>query len=184
MSGGVAQIAHLAATARLETWTLAVDDIRSWASTAPAGAELVYAREWHLNRHSPAAREARRLEKLGCVMMAQRGNPGQLKAYILQRLRPKRGVIGKPLKSNAPTLDGDMARLLRVLRLCAKQKRACPCNRELSREAKVHNPSYILQKLTDAKVVESVVIDRVTGLRRVTILATGEETALPAGWTA
>jgi len=178
-TGGTPIEAGAAATP-LESWTLAPDAIRTWAETAHPGTALVYARGW-LSARSGAAVLARRLRARGLVTFVQKSVPGG-KLYLMQRLSASPIPLGKPRKAKAPQMDGDMARVLRVLRLCARHQRVCPCNRDLGREAGVRNASYAIQKLVDAKIIESRILDRVKGTRLISIIATEQRTALPEGW--
>jgi hypothetical protein len=176
MAGGEAM---LAPAAMLETWTLTAAQVRDWAATAEAGAELTYAHERHLARRSDAAAAVRRLCEQGFATAYQRPIAHGISDYIVRRLRTGRAAIGRAPAAGKPRLDGDMARVLHVIRQCVRARMPCPANRALAKKAGVHNPSYVLQKLSERGVIESRVVNPATGARIVTIVATGEATASP-----
>jgi len=178
--GGHTAMATIAAPPAvvLESWALSPDAIRAWAETAAPGSELIYARDYRLGAKSPAGELVRRLHRAGLVIMAQRGNAGQVKAYIVRRLSTP--ILRTP-KAKQPTLDGDMARVLRVIRRCIRAGKPCPPNRQLAKEAGVQNPSYALQKLVAAKVITNTIVNPKEGARVIVIMATGEATAMPGG---
>lgn len=176
--GGLTAMATLAAppAVSLSTWALSPVAIHAWAETAAPGAELIYACDHRLGANSPAGELVRRLRKAGLVTMAQRGRPGEVKAYVVKRLA---APIVRTAKARQPVLDGDMARLLRVIRRMVRAGEVCPPNRALAKQSGVANPSYALRKLVAAKVITSEIIHPAEGTRVITIVATGEATAMP-----
>jgi hypothetical protein len=168
----------------METWTRSAGAIRDWVGTAPAGAEMVYAQERHLARGSEGAALVRRLVAGGHVTCFQRPLGGGVKAYVIHRLRLQRGSVGRAPKPAVPKLDGDMARVMNILRACARDRLPCPTNRDLAKRAGVGNAdqaSYVLKKLVRDGFIRVTIVNAATGQRVVTILATSAQTAGPAG---
>lgn len=184
MAGGIEAIVIAASASALEAWTLAPSAISAWAEGAQPGEELVYARGY-LTARSAAAKKVQRLRAAGLVTYFQKPPvAGEPRSYVVRRLRSNPIPLGRPRPTKAPRIDGDMARVLRVLRKCAREAKVCPTNRAIEREAGVRNASYQIQKLADAGVLASRVIDHATGTRQISFPSTEQKTALPEGWLA
>jgi len=186
MAGGIAKQVSLIPSAGIgaavpETWTLSAGEIRAWLATAKAGDQMVYACERHLSRFSDGAKLARTLEEQRFATLFHKPIGGGIKQYIIRRLKIEKGSIGRSPAPRRARLDGDMARVLRVLRDCARHGQPCPQNRELGQRASVQNPSYQIQKLVAGGFILSRIVDAAKGLRVITILASGVETAEPRG---
>lgn len=178
--GGLTAMATIAAPPAvvLSSWALSPDAIRQWAETAAPGAELIYACDYRLGAKSPAGELVRRLRRAGLVTMVQKGRPGEVKAYIVKRLPT---VISRTPKAKQPVMDGDMARIMRVIRRCIRDGERLPSNRELAKVSGVANPSYALAKLVKAKIITNEIVHPCEGWRVITIVASGAATAMPGG---
>ncbi|UAK24368.1 hypothetical protein [Sphingomonas nostoxanthinifaciens] len=178
MMGGTAPMIAGAMPA-YESFTLDASAIRDWCGTAKAGEQLVYSVGWHLPPRSSGAARARKLQALGYVALAQKRLPNGMIEYRMQRLRPARAAVGRDPRQTRMRLDGDMARVMSVIRRCARTRQPCPQNRVLARLAGVINASYQLQKLVDAGFIESRIVDAASGARIITVKETGASTAVP-----
>jgi hypothetical protein len=187
MAGGISAAtleAIAIAPAALETWTKSAAQVRDWAATAQAGDTFVYARERHLSRNSEGAAAVRSLCGAGFATAYQKPAGGGISEYVVHRLKPRRGSVGRDPQRPASTMDGDMVRLLRVLRACvqADKPEPCPANRELAKRANLGNAdraSYVLKKLIAIEAIAVEIVNKATGERVVTIVATGARTAVP-----
>jgi hypothetical protein len=100
----------------------------------------------------------------------------------MQRLKPQRASIGRVQPAKRPALDGDMARVMNVLRRLTREAMPCPCNSDLGKLAGVGNASqasYVLRKLSEAGFIRSVIVNAATGARVITIIASGAQTREP-----
>lgn len=171
---------------KLVTWSKDATAIRDWAATAKAGDEMVYARERHLSRLNAGASVVRTLVERHLATAYHRPAPDApgtgIREYVVRRIKPGKVSIGHDPAQKRQQLDGDMAAVLRVLKDCARNRDACPNNRELARRAKIGNgdqASYQLKKLVKRGFVAVAIVNEVTGARVVTILKDGIETAQP-----
>jgi hypothetical protein len=187
VAGGAAQMIAkpaLAGSVELETWTKSAAQVRDWAATAQAGDTFVYARERHLSRGSQGAAAVRALAAAGAATHYQRSVGSGISEYVVYRLKPKRASIGRdPRPIAAQSTDGDMARMMRVLRRLAQAGQECPVNRELAKLSGVGNAdraSYVLKKLVASGDITLEIVNKATGARIITIVATSDKTAVPA----
>jgi hypothetical protein len=168
----------------LETWTKSAAEVRDWAATAQAGDTFVYAKERHLSRSSTGAEAVRALIAGGYATANVRAVGNGISEYIVRRIKPsKRVSIGHDRRApTGPKYDGDMSRMLRVLRLLAREQKPCPANRDLAKLARLGNgdqASYALKKLVKAEAIAVEIVRASTGERIVTLVDSGEKTAAP-----
>jgi hypothetical protein len=172
----------MAVAPALETWTKSAAQVRDWAATALAGDTFTYARERHLSRNSEGAAAVRSLCGAGFATAYQKPVGGGISEYVVHRLKVRKGSVGRDPQRPGSTMDGDMRRLLGVLRACAQAGEACPANRDLAKRANLGNAdraSYVLKKLVAIEAIAVVIVKPATGERVATIAATGASTAVP-----
>jgi hypothetical protein len=172
------------ASAQCETWIAEAAAIESWAKAAKPGDLFIYARATGMPRGSAGGATARMLEAQGHLRLHLRSLGGGYYEYRAYRRAASRPAVSRPVSRIEPRLDGDMARLMRVLRFCARQGMPCPTNQQLAKRvgcADRERVKYALRRLRDLGKISWEVVDPATKARVVTICDTGIRTAAPAG---
>jgi hypothetical protein len=153
-----------------------VAELEEWVSSAPQGAEFIYARGAVLDQRRDVVRRAGELREEGEVRTHQRKVRGEWEYFVVRR-HPERGSDRRV----APTPVGDdtpAGRVLAILRRCQKLGLPARTNTEIAREMGLKNAEaarYLFNQLVEQKII--TVQSMGTRERRVvTFVGTGKST--------
>jgi hypothetical protein len=161
-------------------WALTCEAVEAWMAKARTGDSLVYARGRGLLQ-SGGVRRLQELHDRGSVTFTTRRMGADDFAFIAERLagdtRPSERAM-LTVRGRSAETDDELAMLMAVLRRRVAKGRTCGTNRELGADMGDVGPdrvAYLLGLLIRERKIE--VESLAKGVRVVTLLATGKQTA-------
>lgn len=182
MAGGSAAM-NLASVP--DSWCRSIPAIDAWLADSKPGDQIVYNHASFM-LDPELAKHMRKLEGRGEVCLNQRRASDGAIDYVATRNRVRVTTLPKqPSKPSAVELDPEMSALFLRLKACARGRERCPSDTVLGQPLGLspHQVQWAMKKLKAAGLIRTRLVPTASDpkYRVVTIVATGLETALPAG---